>query len=28
MPIVGEDEKSPVTAEFNRIAQHLRATLP
>jgi ATP-binding protein involved in chromosome partitioning len=28
MPIVGEDEKSPVTAEFNRIARHLRATLP
>ena len=28
MPIVGEDEKSPVTAEFNRIAQHLRTTLP
>src|SRR6266576_1337121 len=27
MPIVGEDEKSPVTAEFNRIAQHLRVTL-
>jgi ATP-binding protein involved in chromosome partitioning len=28
MPIVGEDEKSPVTAEFNRIARQLRATLP
>jgi ATP-binding protein involved in chromosome partitioning len=28
MPIVGEDEKSPVTAEFNRIARQLCAILP
>ncbi len=28
MPIVGEDEQSPVAAEFLRIAKHLRATLP
>jgi ATP-binding protein involved in chromosome partitioning len=28
MPIVGQDQKSVVTAEFNRIAQHLRTTLP
>lgn len=28
MPIVGEDEHSPVAAEFLRIAQHLRETLP
>jgi ATP-binding protein involved in chromosome partitioning len=27
-PIVGEDQKSVVTAEFNRIAQHLRTILP
>jgi ATP-binding protein involved in chromosome partitioning len=28
MPIVGQDQKSVVTAEFNRIAQHLRTALP
>jgi ATP-binding protein involved in chromosome partitioning len=28
MPIVGEDQSSVVTAEFNRIAQHLRTALP
>jgi ATP-binding protein involved in chromosome partitioning len=28
MPIVGEDEKSPVAAEFNRIARQLRTILP
>ena len=27
MPIVGEDRNSPVTAEFERIARHLRETL-
>ena len=27
MPIVGEDRTSPVTAEFERIARHLRETL-
>ncbi len=27
MPIVGEDERSPVAAEFLRIAKHLRETL-
>ena len=28
MPIVGEDRQSPVTAEFKRIAENLRKTLP
>ncbi len=28
MPIVGEDRESPVTAEFKRIAEDLRKTLP
>jgi ATP-binding protein involved in chromosome partitioning len=28
MPIVGEDRKSPVTAEFKKIAENLRKTLP
>jgi ATP-binding protein involved in chromosome partitioning len=28
MPIVGEDRKSAVTAEFERIARHLQETLP
>src|SRR6266568_1810570 len=28
MPIVGEDRESPVTAEFRRIAENLRKTLP
>ena len=28
MPIAGEDPQSPVTAEFERIAQNLRKTLP
>lgn len=28
MPIVGEDRKSPVTAEFERIARQLQETLP
>jgi len=28
MPIVGEDRQSPVTAEFRRIAENLRKTLP
>lgn len=28
MPIVGEDESSPVSAEFRRIARFLRDTLP
>ena len=28
MPIVGEDQKSPVTAEFMRIASYLREKLP
>src|SRR5438067_11753594 len=27
IPIVGEDRKSPVTGEFQRIAEHLRKTL-
>src|SRR5467141_985476 len=27
-PIVGEDRKSPVAAEFNKIAENLRKTLP
>src|SRR5213595_658869 len=28
MPIVGEDRQSPVTAEFKKIAENLRETLP
>jgi ATP-binding protein involved in chromosome partitioning len=28
MPIVGEDRQSPVTAEFKKIAENLRKTLP
>src|SRR5947207_2549077 len=28
MPIVGEDRESPVTAEFKKIAENLRKTLP
>src|SRR5213082_1883918 len=28
MPIVGEDRESPVTAEFKRIAENLRKSLP
>ena len=28
IPIVGEDRKSPVTAEFKKIAENLRKTLP
>lgn len=28
MPIVGEDRQSPVTAEFQKIAENLRETLP
>jgi len=28
MPIVGEDHQSPVAAEFRRIAENLRKTLP
>jgi ATP-binding protein involved in chromosome partitioning len=28
IPIVGEDRRSPVTAEFEKIAEHLRKTLP
>jgi ATP-binding protein involved in chromosome partitioning len=28
MPIVGEDRQSPVTEEFQKIARHLRDTLP
>ena len=28
MPIVGEDRQSPVTAEFQKIAENLRKTLP
>ena len=28
MPIVGEDRQSPVAAEFRRIAENLRKTLP
>src|SRR6266446_7168839 len=28
MPIVGEDSQSPVTAEFKRIAEEIRQTLP
>ncbi len=28
MPIVGEDRRSPVTAEFKKIAENLRETLP
>jgi ATP-binding protein involved in chromosome partitioning len=28
MPIVSEDPKSPVTAEFNRIAEGIRKTVP
>src|SRR6266496_5932549 len=28
IPIVGEDRKSPVAAEFNKIAENLRKTLP
>src|SRR6266704_2428870 len=28
IPIVGEDRRSPVTAEFDKIAEHLRKTLP
>ena len=27
-PIVSEDRKSPVTAEFKKIAQNLRSALP
>src|SRR5258708_9960962 len=28
MPIVGENRQSPVTAEFKKVAQNLRKTLP